>query len=129
MIQRVQSIYLLCASIFAVVLLFIPFWRIHLILYAGVVILSTICILNIFLYKKRVLQMSLGRSSIVLAILLLLGSIYLGMSPPYENYFPDIFMNKWMDILCLFAVIICIILANRNINKDEQLIRSMDRLR
>ena len=139
MIQRIQTIYLLLATIAGVALIFIPFgidtsagnatnavllvknMLTDLIAVSAVAVVSFI---SIFLFKNRQAQMKL----VLLAILLSLGLIALfayGLTTHvgWPNY-----GFKLGAILPLFMLIFNI-LAYAGIKSDENLVRSMDRLR
>tara|TARA_R110002050_G_scaffold76646_1_gene163889 strand:+ start:82039 stop:82563 length:525 start_codon:yes stop_codon:yes gene_type:complete len=147
MIQRIQTVYILIASIVIGLLFALPFaeiaandkfylFNIQGILYDGEVvenglpimlfvgIILIIHIAAIFMYKKRIRQMRL----LVFAILLMLGLF--GMF-----YFFTFYSFKGFEVSFKIAVVFPLIaiildyLAIRNIGKDEALIRSIDRIR
>lgn len=129
MLQRIQTIYMLIALIIHVVLAYFfhsindsnnlafskgsLFYLMYLILAADVVV----CI---FLFKKRMLQMTFNRWMIY-------AHIFLAGSLAYMFYQEAV--SQYM-ILCLpLCAVIFLILANRAIQKDEELVRSADRIR
>lgn len=85
-----------------------------------------VCLITLFAYRKRVLQIRLNTLNIFLNVLLVGGIFYAstlleaqaGTSPQYG--FGGVFPLIGMVLLFL---------ANFNIKKDEKLIRSADRLR
>ena len=136
MIQRIQTIWLLFASIASFVTLKLSFYSgIKLpenvyhqltgtensVLFILTVALAVSCLIIIFLYKDRVMQMRLCIAAILLDILI----IYL--------YYRQISLytqgtyNLW-SIVHLF-IIITLSLAVRAINNDEKLVKNSDRLR
>lgn len=135
MIQRKQSIYLLAASLVSGIFAWIgDLWKISsewiqaedesvlLILFIGSALLSLI---TLFLYKNRKKQLLLGRLNIALNILLI-GYLVYGLSQ-----LPGGFSNseKGIGLLAPLASIGLLLVANRYINKDEKLVKSVDRFR
>ncbi len=140
MIQRIQSIYLLLAAGASAALFGEPFAtaptsqpegllqdgafdisdHLGLMILAGLI--TALALGTIFLYKNRILQMNLGKLNIVLLVALLVFSAYL--------YFTiQVATNFGAGLVLPLLVFIFIFLANRNIYKDERLVRSADRLR
>jgi len=152
MIQRIQSIYLLVATILLGSIFAYPFAELlssdgqsfifsfnglsidneegmYLLTIPPIILLvltTLISFVSIFLYKKRVVQMRMNS----LNIFLMLG--YLGL-----NYYYILNFSKQLDgvvsyeITAVFPFVAAILtyLAIRAIGKDEALIRSMDRIR
>ena len=138
-IQRIQSVYLLLASFLGGSLFTIPFaiapqeqegiffdglFNIHdhialIVLCVLIIILSLVAI---FLFNNRKLQMQMGKLNIVvtLGLLLFVGYLYYTVK--------DIAMISG-GILVPFVVIIFLFLANKNIMKDDKLVRDSNRLR
>ena len=154
MIQRIQTVYLLIAEILIGALFFVPFaeiagkegsiYRFDIkgiylegvqkseIIYSSLPLVllwavSLILILiTIFLYKNRILQMRI--STINIFILLGLG----GLIFYYVWSGAKLLMGVYsLTIYLVFPVIaaILIYLAIRAISKDEELVRSIDRIR
>ena len=145
MIQRIQSIYLLTASLlsgaFPVSLsLWVqieknsPVYALD--LFSGKSVIETlipscflisalISILVIFLFKHRKLQLKLGRVIILINLFLLGLLIYLSLTLSGEAAVS----KKGIGMLIPVFTILLIILANRAIKKDEDLVKSVDRLR
>jgi hypothetical protein len=137
MIQRVQTIWLLLASLFAFLTLKFPFYiiagtlglsapielnaasRTFLLMLTS--ILGALCFIIIFLFKQRKLQMKLC----FLSLLISLVNIYL-----YFSYIKE-FSAGGLSIFSVFTFLIpvFILLAIRGIHKDQKLIRSVDRIR
>lgn len=138
MIQRIQSIWLLLAAVFAAVTFRFPFfigerlinnvatttdldatstiWLSILTVFAGIVAFVTI-----FLFHDRRLQLRLCYLGIFITILLLV------------LYFLEMthFTRGSVALWCIFpfGILAFYILAARGVWKDEKLIKSMDRLR
>ena len=156
MIQRVQSIYLLITTALTSLMLFLPFAEIltnqqiiYVFNHSGIfdsqiqgedgyvlktlslsiiiAIIAIISFVNIFLYKKRTLQIRLCNYNILLqiGILALLGFYFYKIFKQLEN--PTIHYSIAL-ILPLIASIL-IFLARKAIIHDEKLIRSVDRIR
>ncbi|MCX7727943.1 MAG: DUF4293 domain-containing protein [Bacteroidia bacterium] len=142
MIQRIQTIYLLISIILSSLLFFFPFqsnilfseikditlnWKNHAnsylqlasILNAFLILLT---IMTIFLYKKRKIQMKLCYSISILQIILLLLMLH---GANQEQGLPT---YKLPFIIPIINTII-IQMARFYIKKDEELVRSADRLR
>lgn len=91
-------------------------------------IISFMILFQIFNYKKRIRQMQTGKVIIILSALwYIMGGVYV------FNYFKtfDVFLTG-RPLISVFApllIIVFIILANKSIKKDEDLVRSVDRIR
>ena len=144
MIQRVQSLYLLIAFLISGVLAFsVLLWEnIDGIAYylTGMIkedswkivsipmgfILSTILsLLAIMNFKNRTLQIKLNRFNIVINLYLLGIIVYLLLSLSGESYISE----KGIGLFLPVIVIVLLVLANKTIQKDEELVKSVDRLR
>ncbi len=81
----------------------------------------------IFLFRNRPLQLRITLLSMVAAILLLVVAIvlFLNDAGAMGEMTPQ---DSWGIALPLLAIVF-LVLAQRNIRKDEELVRSMDRLR
>ena len=143
MIQRVQSIYLLIATFVSFGLIFIfKLWSINenkffvfdlfnedSFLLKGITLLfllsAILTFTAIFLYKNRQLQFVVGRISILINLLLLGLLIYVSLNLPGEMKISEKGIGMFLPILA----ILLIVLANKAIKKDEDLVKSADRLR
>ena len=137
MLQRIQSIYLLLAALVAGVLPFIvPFFgngeekglltldqNVIFGLFLGSAVLSLI---TIFLFKNRKLQFVLGRLNIILNLITLGVFVYWVLMTPGEV---SVALENGVGKLIPVISIVFIVLANKAIKRDEQLIKSVDRLR
>jgi peptidoglycan/LPS O-acetylase OafA/YrhL len=138
MIQRIQSVWLLLASIFDAITFRFPFyigdWKKDTIqatidlnaqlttpLTILTVLTGVLAFVTIFLFNNRKLQLRLTYVGMLLSVVLLV------------LYFLEIgnFYNGDMALWCLFyfAILLFYLLAARGIRKDQKLIRSLDRLR
>ncbi|MBT8252353.1 MAG: DUF4293 domain-containing protein [Flavobacteriaceae bacterium] len=136
MIQRIQSIYLLLTAGISGGLIFVfhlwktlentLFFAKDEILYFGLFLASAVLALGtIFLYKNRKLQFVLGRLNIILNLILLGLFVYRSLNLSGET---DV-SEKGIGILIPIFSIVFLVLANKAIKKDEDLVKSVDRLR
>jgi hypothetical protein len=138
MIQRIQTIWLLLVAVFAAVTFRFPFYTGERLVanvaatvdlnartttWLGImtVLAGAVAFVAIFLFDNRKLQLRLCYLGIFITVLLLV-LYFLEMSH---------FTRGSIALWCLFyfAMLGCYILAARGIWKDEQVIKSMDRLR
>ncbi|WP_040282539.1 DUF4293 domain-containing protein [Psychroserpens damuponensis] len=136
MIQRIQTIYLLLSAAVSAGLIFIfHLWTssedilvyakddyLYLGLFLGSALLSVI---SIFSFKNRKLQFVLGRLNIILNFILLGFFVYQLLIPPGESHISE----KGVGIFIPILSIVLLVLANKAIKKDEDLVKSVDRLR
>jgi Ca2+/Na+ antiporter len=92
-------------------------------------IIAALCFASIFLFKNRKLQKRLSSSLMIstaaFVILLSASSAELMKSVPAGNVEGSL---SWGLVMPALAIVF-LLLANRGINKDEELIKSADRLR
>ncbi len=136
MLQRIQTIYLLVAAGISGGLIFVfNLWTnaegvkvfaqdetLYFSLFMGSVVLSLI---SIFRYKDRKSQFVLGRLNIILNFILLGLFVYRSLSLSGETEVSE----KGIGILLPIFSIVFLVLANKAIKKDEDLVKSVDRLR
>ena len=136
MIQRIQTIYLLLAAGISAGLIFVfHLWTtveevkvfakddmLYLGLFAGSALLSAI---SIFVFKHRKSQFMLGRLNIILNFFLLGLFVYQSLNLSGET----VVSEKGIGILIPIVSIVFLALANKAIKKDEDLVKSVDRLR
>ncbi len=144
MIQRIQSIYLLVAGIISGGLTFLfSLWSnsqtntIYILdLFSGNSILeksipvlffisALVSIVTIFLFKNRQLQFVLNRLNILINLFLFGVLIYLSQTLSGEASVSEKGIGMFFPII----VVLLLVLANRAIKKDEDLVKSVDRLR
>ena len=142
MLQRIQSIYLLLSFLGALLMFFIPIAdltfpdgnelyvyierEVYLMILAGAV--AALSLINIFLYKKRNIQVIIGFLALVLTAIFMF-SIILNVEMTSEESTTGVEGSYTWGTFVPFLIIIFTSLALRNIRKDEMLVRSMDRLR
>jgi hypothetical protein len=149
MIQRIQSLWFLLASIASVLIFFYPvielnaesklfIWEFKSISIGGIdnliqsgfiiagltLIIAFLSFLCIFLYKKRVLQI---RISTVISLLVIFTTALIGIFTfsLNENEIVSLGLSSILPLI----VFILIMMARRAVKKDEQLVRSVDRIR
>ena len=136
MIQRIQTIYLVLAAAVSAGLIFVfHLWTttedvlvyakdemLYLGLFLGSALLSLVAI---FSYKNRQTQFVLGRLNIILNFILLGFFVYQLLMPPGESQISE----KGVAIFIPILSIVLLVLANKAIKKDEDLVKSVDRLR
>ena len=132
MIQRIQSVYLLIAGLVSAGVSNIlptghdvignfdsPF------LYEGMLLSGLLSFIIIFVFKNRKLQFVLGRINILLNLILLGVFVYLSLNLPGEALVSEKGIGQFIPVI----TIVLLVLANKAIKKDEQLVKSVDRLR
>jgi len=144
MIQRIQSVYLLLATFLSVGLIFlVSLWTVENGeqffaldgLSNGSILLMAIPVLfflsgvltfyAILKFKNRQLQFVLGRFSILTNFILLGILVYFSQNLSGEMNISE----KGIGLLIPIVVIFLVALANKAIKKDEELVKSVDRLR
>lgn len=142
MIQRIQSIYLLIVITLSAMLPYVfKLWEdsknevYALDLFSDTSVLAKlvpifffltalIALIAIFKFKNRKLQFVLGRIIILINLFLLGILIYLSLTIPGEAS-----SEKGIGMFIPIVVIVFAVLANKAIKKDEDLVKSVDRLR
>ena len=136
MLQRIQTIYLLIAFIATGVLPFVfPLWKeadkdvffMSNMLYAVLFGLSTtLSLLSIISFKKRQQQFVMGRLNIILNLILLGLFVYRTLNVSGGT---ALVPEKGIGMFLPIISIVMLALANKAIKKDEDLVKSVDRLR
>ncbi|WP_010517880.1 DUF4293 domain-containing protein [Croceivirga radicis] len=136
MIQRIQTLYLVIVVLLAAVLpFFVNLWVeteagplfakddvLISILFYSVAVLAAVSIL---LYKKRQNQFVVNRLNMLLNLFLLGFFVYRSLNLSGETAVSE----KGIGMLIPVFSIVFLVLANRAIKKDEDLVKSVDRLR
>jgi len=137
MIQRIQTIYLLLAFVVTGALpFFIPLWvmtdgsdyyfmqnQVYVVLLG---LSTTLSLLTIISYKKRQNQFVIGRLNIILNLILLGLFVYRSLNLSGETLAVS---EKGIGMFLPIVAIVLLVLANKAIKKDEDLVKSVDRLR
>ena len=136
MLQRIQTVYLLLALVVSAGLVFVfHLWitkeNVKLfpqdeLLYFGLFLGSgLLSLISIFMFKNRKSQFVLGRLNIILNFILLGLFVYQSLSLSGETKVSE----KGIGMLLPIFSIVFLALANKAIKKDEDLVKSVDRLR
>jgi membrane protease YdiL (CAAX protease family) len=137
MLQRIQTIYLLLAFVVTGILpFFIPLWtmadgaayvfmldQVYVVLFG---LSTTLTLVSIISYKKRQNQFVMGRLNIILNLILLGLFVYRSLNVSGET--PAV-SEKGIGMFLPIVAIVLLVLANKAIKKDEDLVKSVDRLR
>lgn len=136
MIQRIQSLYLTIVVILnAVIFSMLPasdfvfgnilgentYTIISLLFYVS----ALLALISIFKFKNRQLQFVLGRLNMILNAVLVGIFVYGSLNLPGETSFSE----KGIGVLLPIISIVFIVMANKAIKKDEDLVKSVDRFR
>ncbi len=144
MIQRIQTVYLLIATLLSGGLIFmLKLWKneqeinffvidsfksenIMLKVMAVLFFVSAfLTFIAIFQFKKRQLQFVLGRLSILINFIILGIIVYFSQNLSGEINISE----KGIGLLIPILTILFVAIANKAIKKDEELVKSVDRLR
>ncbi|WP_310378046.1 DUF4293 family protein [Flavobacterium sp.] len=137
MLQRIQTIYLFLAFVATGILpFFIPLWtltdgaafyfmqnQIYIIVLG---LSTTLTLLSIVSFKKRQNQFVIGRLNIILNLILLGLFVYRSLNVSGETLAVS---EKGIGMFLPVLAIVLLVLANKAIKKDEDLVKSVDRLR
>lgn len=136
MLQRIQTIYLIISAGISAGLIYVfPIWEtkeglevfafsevLCFSLFLGSALLS---IIAIFMFTNRKLQFVLGRLNIILNLILLGFFVYQSLNVSGETVVSEKGIGMFLPIIS----IVLLVLANKAIKKDEDLVKSVDRLR
>ncbi|MBK8486759.1 MAG: DUF4293 family protein [Bacteroidetes bacterium] len=131
MIQRIQSVYLLVTTLLLILfimsasaandfMLYYP--KENMLLLIMTFVIGGITLLNIFQFNNRMRQITICRF-LIIAILLLMIITYLRIDKTVPNY------TLLWGLYMLPAAMVSLYLAMRSIQRDEKVVRDMDRLR
>lgn len=146
MIQRIQTIFLFLGAAVGFAMLTVPYARTaepvagsqifsdqvynaqdNLALLVLFAVAAALALVAIFLYRKRQVQMRLTIfSAIALIIAIALGAIFFIQNSADMG---DVEVHDQVGAFLPVAGVVFVLLAYRFINKDDKLVRSMDRLR
>ena len=136
MLQRIQTIYLLLAAGVSGGLIFVlELWisseeaKVFAVdvnyVFAAFLVSAFLSIISILRYKNRKAQFMLGRLNIILNFFLLGFFVYQSLNISGETAVSE----KGIGMLLPIVSIVFLALANKAIKKDEDLVKSVDRLR
>jgi hypothetical protein len=87
---------------------------------------TTLTLIAVISYKKRQNQFVMGRLNIILNLILLGLFVYRSLNLSGETLFVS---EKGIGMFLPIIAIVLLVLANKAIKKDEDLVKSVDRLR
>ena len=136
MIQRIQTIYLLLSAIVSAGLIFVfELWenpageavyaQDEPMVFLLFLISALMSVVGIFLYKNRKQQFVLGRVNVILNLILLGLFVFWSLNISGESNISE----KGIGMVIPIVSIVLLVLANKAIKKDEDLVKSVDRLR
>lgn len=136
MLQRIQTVYLLLAAgasagLASVLHLWVNnnevpvFAKDDTLYYALFLASSALSVTSIFMFKNRKAQFMLGRLNIILNFILLGFFVYQSLNLSGETAVSEKGIGMFIPIIS----IVLLALANKAIKKDEELVKSVDRLR
>lgn len=136
MVQRIQTVYIIISA-FLIGALYMWFpvvadaqgvaviLREELIVFIPILLSLALAIISILSFKKRQLQFVLNRLNIILNFVLLGVFVYRSLTLSGETLVSE----KGIGVLLPIISIVFLVLANKAIKKDEDLVKSVDRLR
>tara|TARA_R110000796_G_scaffold67449_5_gene154820 strand:+ start:78002 stop:78412 length:411 start_codon:yes stop_codon:yes gene_type:complete len=136
MIQRIQTLYLLVVILLTAVL---PFWvnlwsdvngneifaQNEILISVAFFASAALALIAILLFKKRQNQFVVNRLNMILNLFLLGFFVYRSLNLSGETSVSE----KGIGMLIPIFSIVFLVLANKAIRKDEDLVKSVDRLR
>ena len=137
MLQRIQTLYLIAVFILSGILPFVfPLWKLsdgkdfyfmsnmaYQVLFG---ISMTLSLLSIISFKKRQQQFVFNRLNMILNLILLGLFVYRSLNLSGEAVTVS---EKGIGMFLPIISIVMLVLANKDIKKDEDLVKSVDRLR
>ncbi len=136
MLQRIQTVYLLLVVFLSVgISIVLPYGlskegeallaQDNILVISLLVGAAILAVISILLFKNRKLQFVLGRLNILLNFILLGVFVYWSLTLSGEA----IVSEKGIGMLIPVISIVLLVMANKAIKKDENLVKSVDRLR
>ena len=135
MLQRIQSVYLfICILISGVLPFFIKLWTVKTLdffatnnkLYIGLFLISAVlAAISIFSYQNRQNQFVINRLNMILNFIIIGLLVYHSLNLPGGTQVSENGIGMFLPIFS----IIFLALANKAIKKDEDLVKSVDRIR
>ncbi len=136
MIQRIQTIYLIVS---ALIMLILYSWfpalqnesgqiimdRSEPVIFIFIFLSIVLAVISILTFKKRQMQFVLNRLNIILNFVLLGVFVYRLLTLSGETWVSE----KGIGVLLPILSIVFLVLANKAIKRDEDLVKSADRLR
>ncbi len=140
MIQRIQSIFLLiAAALYGLGSFLVPdwdfgkkeLWLLYNENYLSIwyLIMAALSLGVIFIFKNRSLQLRLIRITIFLSLVLLGFFVYWFLNLPGEASFSELLSKKGIGVIIPLVSIVFLRMAYRAIKRDDDLVKSVDRIR
>ena len=133
MIQRIQTIYLFLAAVVLLLLFVFPLgivggnnftFQNDIVAFIAALVGAGVSLITIFLFRNRSLQKKTLQIA-VFAVSFFVGwiamSIFINKDPALDQF--------GIGLACPFIALLFMFLAMRGINKDNKIVKSMDRLR
>ena len=131
MIQRIQSIYLLAATISMILISFkVPVYTLNETFFMAqddtkmfilTIVGAIFSLLGLFMFKNRKFQMKLIRLTVLIQMIIGVRIFML------FNKFEVVLNNSFLFLMAI--TLIALIMAYRGVKKDDDLVRSVDRIR
>ena len=130
MIQRIQSIYLLVAVISMILVSFKVhvytanervYAQDHIEMFILTIVVTIFSLLSLFLFKNRKFQMKLIRLTVLIEMIIWVRLFIL------FNQCKVVLNNSFLILIAI--TLIALIMAYRSVKKDDDLVRSVDRIR
>ena len=131
MIQRIQSIYLFVAAISMILISFkVPVYNLNETLFMAhddtkmfvlTIVGAIFSLLGLFMFKNRKFQMKLIRLTVLIQMIIGIRIFML------FNKFEVVLNNSFLFLMAF--TLIALIMAYRGVKKDDDLVRSVDRIR
>jgi O-antigen ligase len=129
MLQRIQTVWTFLA-VLAAVFLFVTAQDVVIsdripVITIGCIALVLVGLLSVFSFKNRKRQILLNTVSIIINALLIGVLVYWLLNLSGGMHFPE----KGIEPVFSLIAVICLLIANLYIKRDERLVKSVDRLR
>jgi len=157
MLQRIQTLFLFCAFAATLACFFLPFWNyigtnpdytyqlslFKVKLISGnsqlltistlpIIVLSSVSgllsVISLFYYKKRIMQMKINNFNLLFTLILTV-TVFLWIPYMISEAIPEAVSQWQAGLISPLLTIVFLLLANIFIRKDENLVKSADRLR
>lgn len=132
MIQRIQTLYLFLAALVSGILSNVFSTGYDVVgvinspyIYETLIFSGIFSLVIIFVFKNRKLQFVLNRLNIILNVILLGVFVYWSLNLSGEGAISEKGIGRFIPVIS----IVLLVLANKAIKRDEQLVKSVDRLR
>ena len=122
MIQRIQSLYLLLLAVLGIIFFFTG-ENLTLTISVLTIIISVLSLFTIFLFSKRKIQLMLIKILIALIIIFICATCYYALS------ISEFGSWMWINVIIPVFQLLLAVLAYLGMKRDDNLVKSYDRLR